>query len=106
MTFEEIYTWIESLKKIEKLSIAEKTVKLCEEAGEFSAEILRYLGQKEHNGSQEELMDHLLEEGCDIIVTALALFARLGFSEEEIIQKMEDKINVWIKKVTNESLLK
>jgi hypothetical protein len=106
MNFEEIYLWIKSFEKIERMTTAERTAKLLEEAGEFSAEILRSLGHKKQKYNAEELMDHILEEGCDVIISILPLFVKFGFTNEQITDKMKTKINIWLKKIDAESYMK
>jgi predicted house-cleaning noncanonical NTP pyrophosphatase (MazG superfamily) len=106
MNFKDIYEWVNSFKHIEPMSIAEKTAKISEEVGEFTAEILRLLGHKKQKYTEEELRDHILEEGCDIIITVLPIFTQLGFTEEQIIEKMKLKVNTWLGKINGQEYIK
>jgi NTP pyrophosphatase (non-canonical NTP hydrolase) len=88
---------VELLSQIDAgVSIDDKAHKLGEEYGEFLQALLKYKGANNvsasANGYEKE---HLLEELCDTMNVALDIVNSLGFSQKEVEEMFEKKLNKW-----------
>jgi len=91
-----------NFEKIERLTeqdkdvpIAYRAIKLSEETGEFSQAVLRLLGSKNVSASAGNLKEDVLEELCDVLNVTVDLINILGFSDEEVQEMFEKKLNKW-----------
>ena len=79
--------------------ILTKTVKLNEEVGELSAEILKLINYKHHNNTEEQIRQNLLEEAADSIIQVFDILADLKYTKEELIEASEKKIDKWLNQI-------
>jgi NTP pyrophosphatase (non-canonical NTP hydrolase) len=98
-------------KRLRKLSKAAdrdliaRGLKLSEECGELSAEILRYHGLKGANGkSQTIILDNLRLEAVDCLIMALDILVHTNTPKEQIDQIMTDQLDKWEKQLKKKSL--
>lgn len=90
---ENIFKKMKKLNKVERKSLVEKALKLNEEAGELSAEILKLQGRKGTNGKKrpEIVYDSLLEL-ADIQLMVASICDDLGYNYEELCAAISQKI--------------
>lgn len=87
---------VRSISKREKRSLLARGLKLNEEAGELSAEILKYLGQKGRNGkTKEEVREHLHLEGIDVMLMAMDILCHTGATDKDITKIMKSQLAKW-----------
>ena len=93
------------ISKKETRSLACRGLKLTEEAGELSAEILKYLGKKGRNGkTKEEVLAHLHLEAIDVMIMAMDILVHTNAREKEINDIMESQLKKWERKMPSERL--
>lgn len=74
----------------------EKVVKLMEEAGEFAAGFLQSRNLKGRgNKTDKDVRDNLLEEACDCVIILKSILTAEGFSYDEYLHKMSEKLSKW-----------
>lgn len=96
------------LERIYKLSngdrknTIEKCIKIQEELGELSAEILKLRGKKGSNGiTKDQIEENILEECCDIIIITHSLIKKLKYDKARVFTAFHrklDKVEVNLKK--------
>ena len=100
-------------KRLEKLSagnvdiqvsMAEKGLKLSEETGELSAELLAYIGSKNVSASSnignfKELTNAVLNEAMDVLNVTLDIINSLGVTDEQARDMFDKKLDKWESKV-------
>lgn len=97
-----IYSLVGNVSPLEKSNdICKKGLKLNEEVGELSAEILKLVNYKFHNDTQEEIRKNLLYESADSIIQVFDILVSLGYTKEELVDASEKKINEWLHKIKN-----
>ena len=80
---ESIFNKIKSISKQEKKTFAEKGLKLVEEVGELSAEILKLNGRKGAKGkSRDEIRKEALFEVADVHLVLATICTDLGYTHE------------------------
>lgn len=91
-----------TLKRISKLIKKEpKTVqqliaKLFEEGGELAAEILKRDGVKGSSGKTAKQIDaNILEEATDVMMIAMAIVGKKGYTLNDMFDVMERKLDKW-----------
>lgn len=85
------------LSRKERKPIMARVVKLAEEHGELAAAILREEGWKGMGKyTKETNHDNVLEEGCDVMIIVLSLLAKYKFTEDEIDEMMQKKLDKWL----------
>jgi len=82
---------------IEVAEIPLRFMKLVEEVGEWSAAYLELVGfkVKKTPKTEEELVDHILEEGADSLIMVYDVLFKQGYTTEQIEAKMVEKLDVW-----------
>lgn len=91
---DKIFDFIKNLSENDKKSLSQKALKAAEEVGELAKVILPYenaSGSFHKFGTREEV----LQEACDVMLTALSIAYDLKFSHEEIFQMIEEKSKYW-----------
>lgn len=89
-----IFDFIQNLSENDKKSLSQKALKACEEVGELAKVILPYEnapGSFHKFGTREAV----LQEACDVILTALSIAYDLKFTHEEILNMIEEKSTYW-----------
>ena len=90
----EIYWKLKKLSRHNIKNTIESCVKIQEEVGELSAELLKFRGKKGHRGlTQEQLDENILEECCDIINMTLFFMIKRKYSYKRIMKAFKRKIN-------------
>ena len=82
-----------------QVTLAEKGLKLTEEVGELSAELLKITGYKYTNDTKEEATQKALLESCDVLIMIFGLMIQLGFTKQQIVDMTESQVNKWLKYV-------
>lgn len=87
---------VRKVSKLEKRSLLARGLKLNEEAGELSAEILKFLGEKGKNGkTKAEVLDHLRLEAVDVWLMASDILCYTNTSDEQITDIMNSQLSKW-----------
>ena len=88
---------IKSYSDVEEAEIPTRFMKLTEELGEWSAAYLEKIGFKigKTPKTEDELTDHVLEEGCDTLIMVLDVLFKQGFTMKEIEAKLDVKLDAW-----------
>lgn len=99
-SFDYLYDLVKNACQLEKqVTLAEKGLKLTEEVGELSAEILKITGYKYTNDTKEEAIQKALLESCDVLIMIFGLMIQLGFTKQQIVDMTESQVNKWLKYV-------
>ena len=87
---------VRKVSKLEKRSLLARGLKLNEEAGELSAEILKFLGEKGKKGkTKEEVLDHLRLEAVDVWLMAADILCHTDTSDKQITEIMNSQLAKW-----------
>ena len=100
-SLDEIYDFVYNVSHLEESDIVKKGLKLNEEVGELSAEILKLVKYKHTTDSSERIREHLLEEAMDTIIMVFDILVKQGYTKEEMIKMGEKKINKWLDLINN-----
>ena len=88
------------LADLDKKDLTQKALKLCEEAGEVAQAVLSYT-KAPVCGYKNKNQGDILEEVSDVIIVALSIARKLGFSKEDINTVIENKLVKWEKKIND-----
>ena len=94
--FNYIYELVKQTASEEKGSLVEKGLKLNEEVGELSAELLKLVEYKHTRESKEQIMQNALLESVDSLIMVFDIMIKLGLSKDEIVETAEKQINKWL----------
>lgn len=96
-TFDTVYNRVKTLSQGDGQSIENRILKLQEEVGEASADVLMMRGYKHNkkNLTFEKLVEELNLEAVDILIVAFDLMAVLGISNEKAKVIFDEKMKVW-----------
>ena len=108
---DKIFKRISLISKSDNKNILEKCIKIQEEVGELSAELLKLRGKKGSNGIKiPQLKENILEECCDVIIITFSLINALKYNKSRInvaFHKKLDKValnrkkqKLWKKQIT------
>ena len=87
---------VRKVSKLEKRSLLARGLKLNEEAGELSAEILKFLGEKGRKGKTKlEVLDHLRLERIDCLLMSMDILCHIGTSDKQITDIMNSQLAKW-----------
>lgn len=89
----------ELTKQDRKLNISAKALKLSEEVGEVSTEVLSYIGASNTSKSAVGTTEALAEEVLDVIIVAHSILAELNLSENTLRTIAGTKLNKWQAKI-------
>ena len=94
-----IFDRIQNIGQDVDATVDRRIVKMVEEFGEFSEAYLQSINFKDPKGqSPAELREHLLEEGCDMLVMVLDILIKSGFTDWDEIKVMcNQKLDKWEK---------
>ncbi len=89
-----VLEYVRKLSAADAKSLSQKALKTAEEVGELAKKVLPYDGAASttHRFIEKE---GILEETVDVILCALSIAYNLGFTDEEIAEKMMDKAQYW-----------
>ncbi len=97
LNFNYVYELVKEASYLEKKgTISEKGLKLNEEVGELSAELLKLVGYKYTTDSHEVIMEKALLESVDSLIMIFDLMIDLGFTKEQIVDMSEQQIKKWL----------
>lgn len=85
----------ESKKPADHMMLVQRALKLTEEAGEISAEVLKLTGYKGSEDSQQDIINYLKEEVVDALICVLDIANHVKMTESEIEDIMTTKLNKW-----------
>jgi HTH-type transcriptional regulator/antitoxin HigA len=94
-----VYDLVKNTSQYEKPGILERGLKLNEETGELSAEILKLVGFKKSDLKESQIRQNLLLESVDCLIMVFDIMSHLGFSKQEIIEMSEKQINKWLSNI-------
>lgn len=83
------------VSRLEKKSLSRRGLKLNEEAGELSAEILKYLGEKGSDKPKSEILKDLHLEAVDVMLMAMDILVRTGAKDKDITKIMNKQLDKW-----------
>lgn len=98
MKFSKILKKVKKVSKEDYRSSIAKVAKISEEAGELSAEILKYYSYKGTNKSKSKLRKDIISEGADVISVVLNILAEFDVDSKEIEKNIQKKLKFWHKK--------
>ena len=79
-----------------------RMVKLQEECGELAVSVLKKEGWKGMGKDNEDTNhENILEEGCDVMIIVMSILAKYKFTEEQIDEKLQQKLDKWMKLINN-----
>jgi NTP pyrophosphatase (non-canonical NTP hydrolase) len=95
-----IHQQILEASKKEPKPIMARMVKLQEECGELAVAVLKKeawkgLGKDTPTSNHE----NILEEGCDVMIIVMSVLAKYKFTEEQIEDKLQQKLDKWMKTI-------
>ncbi len=90
-----IFNLIKKISPSQYGSLELRGLKLQEEVGELSAEILKTSGFKSSDLSKEEIREKLLLESCDCLIMILDIMTHQKFTDIEIVNMCESQLSKW-----------
>lgn len=94
-----IFDLVRDTSKLTTHGLTERGLKLSEEVGELSAEILKLNGHKFSNLSESQIKNNLLLESVDCLIMVFDIMSYLGFSKQQITEMSEQQINKWLSQI-------
>jgi hypothetical protein len=91
-----VYDLVTNASKYEKHGLLERGLKLGEEYGELSAEILKLIEYKRSNESKEKIKENILLESTDCLIMIFDIMTNMGFTKEQICDMAEHQVNKWL----------
>jgi NTP pyrophosphatase (non-canonical NTP hydrolase) len=97
-----IHQQILDTSKKEPKPIMARMVKLQEECGELAVAVLKKEGWKGMGkDNPESNHENILEEGCDVMIIVMSVLAKYKFTEEQIEEKLQQKLDKWMQTINN-----
>jgi len=94
-----VYDLVENASKYEENGLIEKGLKLGEEYGELSAEILKLKGYKRTTEDVDKINYNILLESTDCLIMVFDIMSSMGFTKEQICDMSEKQVNKWLKNI-------
>jgi hypothetical protein len=94
-----VYELVMTASKFENPGLLERGLKLGEEYGELSAEILKLVDYKRTNESKEQIEKNILLESTDCLIMIFDIMSQMGFTKEQICDMAENQVNKWMKNI-------
>jgi hypothetical protein len=91
-----VYDLVINASKYEKHGLIERGLKLGEEYGELSAEILKLKGYKRTTEDEGRINYNILLESTDCLIMVFDIMAHMGFTKEQICDMAEKQVNKWL----------
>jgi hypothetical protein len=91
-----VFDLVTNASQYEKHGLIERGLKLGEEYGELSAEILKLAGYKRSKETKEEINNNILLESTDCLIMIFDIMTQMGFKKEQICNMAERQVNKWI----------
>ena len=86
---------VRTISKLEKKTLVARGLKLCEEAGELAAEILKYKGEKNSHKCKKEILIDLHLEAVDCMLMAMDILVHTGATDKEITYIIRSQLDKW-----------
>lgn len=97
-----VYDLVKDTSKFEQHGILERGLKLGEETGELSAEILKFVGYKKSDLSKSQIEQNMLLESVDCLIMVFDIMSHMGFTKQQIIEMAEKQVNKWLNNINKE----
>jgi hypothetical protein len=94
-----VFDLVTNASQYESPGLLERGLKLGEEYGELSAEILKLSGYKRTNESKENIEYNILLESTDCLIMIFDIMTQMGFKKEQICDMAEKQVNKWLKNI-------
>ena len=91
-----IFDLIKNVDSIQGYGLVERVIKLQEEVGELSAEVLKLKGFKNSKLSQEEIKINILNETVDCLIMSMDILNYGKFQKKDIIEVADRQIEKWL----------
>ena len=91
-----VFDLVSNASQYEEHGIIERGLKLGEEYGELSAEILKLAGYKRSSETKEEINNNILLESTDCLIMIFDIMTQMEFKKEQICNMAERQVNKWI----------
>jgi hypothetical protein len=91
-----VYDLVINASKYEKHGLIERGLKLGEEYGELSAEILKLKGYKRTTEDEGRINYNILLESTDCLIMVFDIMTHMGFTKEQICDMAEKQVNKWL----------
>ena len=91
-----VFDLVINASKYEKHGLIERGLKLGEEYGELSAEILKLKGYKRTTEDESRINYNILLESTDCLIMIFDIMAHMGFTKEQICDMAEKQVNKWL----------
>jgi antitoxin component HigA of HigAB toxin-antitoxin module len=99
-----IYDLVKSASKFENHGLLEKGLKLSEESGELSAEILKLVGYKKNDLSKSQIDQNILLESVDCLIMIFDIISYMDFNKSQIVEMAEKQVNKWLNSINKHSV--
>ena len=94
-----VFDLVTNASQYEEEGLLERGLKLGEEYGELSAEILKFVGYKRSSESKEQINYNILLESTDCLIMIFDIMTQMGFKKEQICDMAEKQVNKWLKNI-------
>jgi hypothetical protein len=94
-----VYELVNKASKYESTGLLERGLKLGEEYGELSAEILKLKGYKKTTEDESRIHYNILLESTDCLIMIFDIMSEMGFTKEQICNIAEKQVNKWLKNI-------
>jgi len=91
-----VFDLVTNASQYEKHGLIERGLKLGEEYGELSAEILKLAGYKRTTEDEGRINYNILLESTDCLIMIFDIMTQMGFTKEQICNMAEKQVNKWI----------
>jgi hypothetical protein len=94
-----VYDLVSNASQYESPGLLERGLKLGEEYGELSAEILKLKGYKRTTEDEGRIHYNILLESTDCLIMIFDIMTQMGFTKEQICNMSEKQVNKWLKNI-------
>jgi hypothetical protein len=94
--FDYIFDLIKNVTSMQGYGLTERVIKLQEEVGELSAEVLKLKGFKNSDLSKEEIKNNILLETVDCLIMTMDILNYGKFQKKDIIEVADRQIEKWL----------
>lgn len=94
-----VFDLVSNASQYETDGILERGLKLGEEYGELSAEILKLKGYKRTTEDEGRIHYNILLESTDCLIMIFDIMTNMGFTKEQICDMAEKQVNKWLKNI-------
>ena len=94
-----VFDLVSNASQYESPGLLERGLKLGEEYGELSAEILKLAGYKRTTEDEGRIHYNILLESTDCLIMIFDIMTQMGFTKEQICNMAEKQVNKWLKNI-------